>query len=71
MMTFTDPKTRTNFEVDKKLYNAINHSNEFVRKAVKRDLKSKLSTLLGIDDIQTIKGILKIYIEENKWKPLN
>jgi len=71
MMTFTDPKTRTTFEVDKKLYNAINHSNEFVRKAVKRDLKSKLSTLLEIDDIQTIKGILKIYIEENKWKPLN
>lgn len=71
MMTFTDPKTRATFEVDKKLYNAINHSNEFVRKAVKRDLKSKLSTLLEIDDIQTIKGILKIYIEENKWKPLN
>ncbi len=71
MNQFTDPKTKQIYDVDRNVLKAIYHSQEFVRKAAKRDFKKKLSQLSKIESLEEVRVIIKKYVEENKWNLSN
>jgi hypothetical protein len=62
---FKDPKTKETFLIDKKLFTAINHSNELARKSTKNDLKKKISHLLNAQSLEELKTSLELFLREN------
>lgn len=66
-MNFKDPKTKEIFIVDNKIFAAINHSMQRTRKTERNEIKKKLSRLLELEDLEEMKGIIKLFVEENKW----